>query len=317
MKIVHVNLPQRDPYETEVFTRYGAEYICCETKTADEVVAAAKDAEVILFTAAGFTNEVFDRLPKLRLLVRYGMGYDTVDLAAARAHGVDVCNAPTYGAQAVAEHAFSLLMAANRKIPAYDAAIRSGHFGTGADYFSMQLAGKTLGILGFGRIARNVASFGLGFRMQVIASDPFIPEESFRAVGVEKVDFDSLMSQSDFISINAPLTAETYHCVNADAFARMKPTALLVNTARGPLIDEDALYDALSGRKIRAAGIDVWENYPRNPGNRLFALDNIVMTPHIAWDTMESADALHKEVTDEVVRFLEGKPNLNVLNRAK
>lgn len=316
-KIVNVNSSQRLAYEASVFEKYGAEYVCINTTNEEEVVAAAKDAEVILFTAAKFTESTFAELPKLRLMVRYGMGYDTVDLDAARAHGVDVCNAPSYGAQAVAEHAFSLMLATNRKIPSYDAAIREGNFGKGASYPSVQVSGKTLGILGFGRIARNVAKFGLGFGMKVLTYDPYVPEDFAKSQNVEKVELDTLLREADFISVNAPLTDETYHLINAEAFAKMKPSALIVNTARGALIDEDALYDALNTRRIRAAGIDVYENYPKEVGNRFHKLDNIVLTPHMAWNTEESAVALHEEVTAEVVRFLEGKPNLNIVNRAK
>ena len=317
IRIVNVNSKDKAPYEAEVFARYGAEYECVSTSNADEIVAAAKDAQVILFTAAKFTNEVFDRLPNLRLMVRYGMGYDTVDLAAARAHNVDVCNAPSYGAEAVSEHAWAMLMAANRKIPSYDAHIRAGEFGKSAAYRPMRMSGKTLGILGFGRIARRVAQFGKGFSMRVLAYDPYLPESVFADAGAERADLDTLLRESDYISVNAPLTKETYHILNAEAFAKMKPTAVLANTARGALIDEDALVDALEKGVIRAAAVDVYENYPNYIESPLLVPENLVLTPHVAWDTVESYDALHKEVTDEVVRFLEGKPNLNIVNRAK
>ncbi|MCR4805816.1 MAG: C-terminal binding protein [Clostridia bacterium] len=317
IRIVNVNSKDKAPYEAEVFARYGAEYECVSTSNAEEGIAAAKDADVILFTAAKFTSEVFDALPKLRLMVRYGMGYDTVDLAAARAHGVDVCNAPSYGAEAVSEHAWAMLMAANRKIPSYDAHIRTGEFGKSAAYRPMRMSGKTLGILGFGRIARRVAQFGKGFSMRILAYDPYLPESVFADAGVEKADLDTLLRESDYISVNAPLTKETYHILNAEAFAKMKPTAVLANTARGALIDEDALVDALEKGVIRAAAVDVYENYPKEPDSPLLVPENLVLTPHVAWDTVESYDALHREVTDEVVRFLEGKPNLNIVNRAK
>lgn len=319
-KIVIVNVNRGKPIdsnelEAKIFAKYPTEYRAAATMNADEVVAAAGDAQVILFTAAKFTNELFDRLPNLRLMVRYGMGYDTVDLAAARAHGVDVCNAPSYGATAVAEHAFSLLMAVNRRIPSYDTAIRDGRWGQHADYLPMQMRGKTLGILGFGRIARNVAQYGQGFGMKVMAYDPFLPAEAMEKVGVQKAELDEVLSQADFLSVNAPLTDSTYHMLNAEAFAKMKPEAVLVNTSRGALIDEDALYDALATHRIRAAGIDVYENYPKEVGNRFHKLDNVILTPHVAWDTVESAVALKEEVAAEVERFLRGEPNLNIVNR--
>ena len=317
IRIVNVNSGSQSPYEAEVFARYDTEYVCVSTSNADEVVAAAKDADVILFTAAKFTDEVFDRLPKLKLMVRYGMGYDTVDLKAARAHGVDVCNAPSYGAEAVAEHSWAMLMAANRKIPSYDAHIRAGEFGKSAAYKPMRMSGKTLGILGFGRIARKVAQFGLGFSMRVLAYDPYLPENVFSDAGVTRADLDTLLRESDYLSVNAPLTDETRHILNAEAFAKMKPDAVLANTSRGALIDEDALVNALEKGQIRAAAVDVYETYPKTADSPLLRPENLVLTPHIAWDTVESYDALHKEVTEEVVRFLEGQPAKNVVNRAR
>ncbi len=315
IKIVNVNSAQRDAYEEMVFGQYDTEYICVETKTQEQLLEAAKDAEVILFASARFTDEVFNLLPRLKLLVRYGMGYDTVDLDAARAHGVDVCNAPTYGAAAVAEHSFSLLAAANRKIPSFDREIREGRFGQSTPYSSYLMGGKILGIIGFGRIARQVAKLGMGFGMQVLAYDPYLPNEIFAENGVGQVTLDELCVQADFISINAPLTKETYHLVDATAFAKMKPEAVLVNTSRGALIDDAALVEALLTGQIRAAAIDVYENYPTEPNSPLLKPENLILTPHIAWDTEESIEALHREVTEEVVRFLEGKPNRNVVNR--
>lgn len=315
ISIVHVNNGQKDAYEQSIFARYDTSYTCVATHTEEELLEAARDADVILFTAAKFTDRVFDQLPKLKLMVRYGMGYDTVDLESARAHGVTVCNAPTYGAAAVAEHSFSMLVAANRKIPSYDRNIRAGQFGQSADYSSYLMTGKTLGIVGFGRIARQVAMYGKGFGMQVIAYDPYLPDAVFDECGVRRVTLEELYANAEFISVNAPLTKETYHLIDASAFAQMKPEAVLVNTARGALVDENALVEALLSKKIRAAAIDVYENYPTDPESVLLKPENLILTPHIAWNTVESYEALHREVTEEVVRFLEGKPNLNVVNR--
>ena len=215
----------------------------------------------------------------------------------------------------MAEHSFSMLVAANRKIPSYDRNIREGRFGKSADYSSYLMAGKTLGIVGFGRIARQVAQFGKGFGMQVIAYDPYLPDAVFSDCGVRRVTLEELYANAEFISVNAPLTKETYHLIDASAFAQMKPEAVLVNTSRGALVDENALVEALLSKKIRAAAIDVYENYPTDPESVLLKPENLILTPHIAWNTVESFESLHREVTDEVVRFLEGKPNLNVVNR--
>lgn len=320
-KILHVNLSlpneeaRRATEEYRAFSALGGEFSAVNARTDEELITAAQEAEVILFTSARFDAGILERLPKLRLLVRYGMGYDTVDLAAARRLGIDVCNAPSYGATAVSEHTFSLLMAANRKIPQYDAAIRSGKFGAGASYPSYSLCGKTLGMIGFGRIARRVAAFGRGFGMETAACDPYISEECMHRERTRKLDLDALLETSDFICINSLLNESTYHMLGEEAFGKMKKSAVLVNTARGALVDEDALYRALAERKIRAAGIDVYENYPTDPDNRFLKLDNIVMTPHIAWDTAESKALLKEEVIAEVCRYLRGEAALNVVNR--
>lgn len=217
------------------------------------MIEAAWDAEVVLFTSAKFKEEVFCALPRLRLLVRYGIGYDTVDLAAARSHRVNVCNAPSYGAIDVAEHGLALMLAANRKLCSCDRNIREGRWGQNADYPTLRMREKTLGFIGYGRIARY--------------------------------------------------------------FAASAPSAILVNASRGGLVDTDALAEALCAGRLRAAGLDVFETEPLPEDSPLLSLDNVVLTPHAAWLSTESIQTLHEEVTSEVVRFLEGKPNLNIVNR--
>jgi len=315
IKIVNVNSGKKAPLEEQVFAQYGAEYNCVVTKTAEELIEAGQGAQVILFTAARFTAEVFDCLPELRLLVRYGIGYDTVDLAAARERNVDVCNAPSYGAVDVAEHTFTLLLSANRKIISYDANVRAGQFGGSGEYNAFRLCGKTLGLIGFGRIARHVVKFAQGFGMEVVTYDPYIETSAVEAMEARAIGFEELLRTADFVSLHTPLNDKTYHMIGTREFTLMKPSAVLINTARGALVDENALFEALKARNIRAAGIDVYENYPRELGNPFHALDNIVLTPHIAFNTVEAVEALHEEVTEEVVRFLQGKPNLNIVNR--
>jgi len=307
--------PGMDAYETRAFGDNGIEYRRVTTTNADEIVAAAENAPVLLFTAAKFPAELFDRLPNLKLLVRYGIGFDTVDTAAARAHGVDVCNCPTYGCYDVAEHAFSLLMSANRRIVNYDRGIREGKWGNGGDYEAHRLQGKTLGLVGFGRIARMVAQFAQGFSMQILAYDPFLPAEMFAKAGAVSATLDEVLTGSDFISLHAPMNAENAHLINREAFAKMKPSAVLINTARGGLVDQDALYDALASRRIRAAGIDVWDPYPNQVGDRFHALDNIVMTPHMAWNSPEAVADLVKEATEEAMRFFRGEALTHIVNR--
>ncbi|MEA4824575.1 MAG: C-terminal binding protein [Clostridiaceae bacterium] len=313
IKIVNVNANKLYDYEASVFARYDTEYTFAAVQNSDELIAAAKDAEVILFTSACFTEEVFAALPKLKLLVRYGIGYDTVDLTAARAHGVDVCNAPTYGTIDVAEHAMALLLAANRKILSFDAGVREGEWGKSAAYPTHRLKDTTLGLVGLGRIARNVAQYAQGFGMKTIAYDPYIkPEDTGNTT---LVSLGELLRTSDYISLHAPLTEENRHMICRETLAQCKPNAVLVNTSRGGLIDTDALAEALRTGVIRGAGLDVLETEPMPENSPLTKLTNVVLTPHTAWLTEESVVSLHEEVTAEVVRFLKGQPNLHIVNR--
>jgi D-3-phosphoglycerate dehydrogenase len=315
VKIVDfANRKENVSYEIKAYEEVGAEYLLSDAKTNDEIVFAAENAEVILFTATVFDRELLDKLPSVKLLARYGMGYDTVDLAYARKKGIAVCNAPTYGTADVAEHTFALLMAVNRKIPSYHMNIKSGRFGKSAPYDCYRLENKILGIVGFGRIAKKVAQFAKGFNMKVYVYDPFVSSESAGLSGVEKVDFETLMTQSDYISLNAPLTEETRGMFDKTVFGKMKPSSVIVNTARGGLINEKDLADALRENKIRAAAVDVYSVYPKTSDHPFLGLENMVLTPHIAFNSVEAVEALHKEVTENVIRFIKGEPLQNVVN---
>ena len=316
MLICHVNAASLKGLDQEVacFKALGAELRAVRCSTPDELEANVKDAEILLFTATKFDDEVFDRLPNLRLLVRYGIGYDTVDIGAAKRHNVIVCNSPTYGCYDVAEHAFALLQAANRKIAVYDRKMRGGNCGASAAYPCYRMAGKQMGFIGYGRIARNMANFALGFGMKLAAYDPYADAANANPPAAA-MSLEELLKTSDFVSINSVLNDQTRGMMNAERFALMKPTAILVNTSRGGLIDEDALYEALVNKTIRAAGIDVWNEMPKTADNRFCQLDNIVMTPHAAWNTVEAAQALKEEVMQTVTRYIKGEELPNRLWR--
>lgn len=316
MLICHVNAASLDGFAQEIacFRELGAELRAVRCSTPDELEANARDAEIILFTATRFDDAAFDRLPNLRLLVRYGIGYDTVDIDAAKRHNVIVCNSPTYGCYDVAEHAFALMQTANRKTAVYDRKIRAGSCGASAAYPCYRMAGKQMGFVGYGRIARNMANFALGFGMKLAAYDPYV-DAAKADPPAAAMSLEELLRTSDFISVNSVLNDQTRGMINAERFAMMKPTAILVNTSRGGLIDEDALYDALANKTIRAAGIDVWNEMPRTADNRFCGLDNIVMTPHAAWNTVEAAQALKEEVMQTVTRYIKGEALPNRLWR--
>lgn len=314
MIIVNVNRQYDNiGIENDAFLALGLEYRQKSCKNAYEVTEFARDANIVLFSSAKFDRAQLEELPNLKLLVRYGVGYDNVDLSAAKELEVIVCNSPSYGSYDIASHAFSLLMAANSKIPQYDRNIKSGLFGKCADYRTYRLDEKILGLVGFGRIARNMAIFSHGFGMKTIACDPLF-ETGKEYDDTLIVSLDELLTISDYVSIHAPLNNSTYHMISEHELSLMKRESVIINTARGALIDEEALLSALQKKSIRAAGIDVYENYPREKDNPFHKLDNIIMTPHIAWDSVEATKALSLEVIDTVTKYVHGDKLNNVVN---
>ena len=313
LTICHVNAadPGQFNREAAAFAAAGATLRCSESRTPETLRENASDADVILFTATRFDEAAFAALPNLKLLVRYGIGYDNVDLEAARRHNVIVCNSPGYGAYDVAEHGFALLQAANRKIATYDRSIRTGAEPTG--YPCHRLTGRQIGFVGYGRIARHMARFALGFGMSIAAYDPYA-DVSRADPPAAAMSLEEVLRTSDVVSLNTALTDETRGLMNTERFAMMKPGAILINTSRGGLVDEDALYTALTEGSLRAAGIDVWNAIP-DETSRFCALGNIVMTPHMAWNTVEAAAALKEEVITTVLRWIGGEDLPNRLWR--
>lgn len=303
-----------DDYEQKLFEQMGASYRIEHCADSDEVAAKASDAQVILFAATPFDRQLLERLPRLKLLVRYGVGYDNVDIAAARELGIGVCNSPAYGSYDVAEHAFALLMDCNRRLTALDRKLRRQGQDDAPGYIPLRLEGKTLGVLGFGRIGSRVGRFSTGFSMNLIACDPYIDPQIIRKAGGRPVDLDTLLREADFLSINTPLTDETRGLFDQALYRRMKPSAVLVNTARGAITPPEDLLFALKNGLIRAAGIDVYDSWPSCFGPPERAPENLVITPHEAWHSAESVVDLHREAADEAARFFRGERLVNLVN---
>ena len=303
-----------DSYERQLFGEMGVSYRIEQCADSGEVAAKAGDAQVILFAATSFDRPLLERLPRLKLLVRYGVGYDNVDLSAARELGIGVCNSPAYGSYDVAEHAFSLLMDCNRRLSALDRQIRRGCWGGSPGYIPARLEGKRLGVLGFGRIGSRVGRFSTGFSMELLACDPYIDPQMIRNAGGRPVELDTLLREADLLSVNTPLTDETRGLFTRELYRRMKPSAILVNTARGAITPPEELLFALEQGLIRAAGIDVYDSWPDCFGPPDRAPENLVITPHEAWHSAESVVDLHREAADEAARFLRGEELLHLVN---
>jgi len=278
----------------------------------DRLLSRIDGAEVVINirSSTRFTAAVFERAPQLRLLSIWGTGTDNVDLAAAAQHGVTVTNTPGVAATSIAEHALALMLAVARSIPRLDAQTRAGGWPRGQ---MTQLHGKTLGIIGLGAIGRKFARLGEGTGMRVIAwtmhPDP--------ALGFTLVDLDDLLQASDVVSLHLRLSDQTRGFLGARELALMKPTAILVNTARGPIVDEAALLDALRSNRLAGAGLDVFDTEPLPSGHALFGMSNVVLTPHTAGVTAEALEAGLQMALDNVRNFLAGRPTNVVIAATK
>lgn len=288
-----------------------------DRSTPAEVVPRAQEAGIALTNKTVLTREQIDALPKLRYIGVLATGYNVVDVAAARARGIPVCNVPTYGTRSVAQHAFALLLELAHRTGHHAQTVRDGRWTRSVDfcywdYPLLELEGMTMGIVGFGRIGRAVAEVAGAFGMKVLASDTCCAPGSVPPY-VQFVDLDRLFAESDVVSLHCPLTPQTNRLVNRERLARMKPTAFLLNTSRGPLVDEAALAGALNEGRLAGAGLDVLAVEPPTAGHPLFSAKNCFITPHIAWATRSARSRLMQTAVANVRAFLAGKPQ-NVVN---
>jgi D-3-phosphoglycerate dehydrogenase len=287
-----------------------------KTRKPEEFIGEAADCDALLNTYAGpITGEVMARMPKCRIIARYGIGVDTIDLEAATRAGIIVTNNPTYCIEEVAEHTMALLLACARKVAFYDRMVRAGKWEVPPGKPIYRLAGRTLGLVGFGNIARQVAVRAAAFGMRVLYADPFVKERQFDAPG-EKVELNALLAESDFVSLHPPLTPDTRRMMNDAAFSKMKPSAFLVNCARGPVVDTEALVRALDAKKIAGCALDTTDPEPLPDPHPLRGRENVIVAPHVAWYSEQAMAGLQAGAPGEVRRVLSGEWPVNVVNRA-
>lgn len=267
---------------------------------------------MIASTALRVTDEMMALAPRLKIIASYGVGYDNIDLAAAQRRGIVVTNNPTPVLEPTAEHAYALMLAVAHRIPECDRDLRRGEAKWGImDNLGTSLYGKTLGIVGMGRIGKALRRYAAASRMRVFYYNRRpLPAEEERALEVEYADFDTLLRESDIVSVHTPLTDESRHLFGPEQFRRMKPTALLVNTARGAVVDNAALAEALRSGEIAGAALDVFENEPRVLPE-LLTLDNIVLTPHTGTNTVETREQMSAHAARNVMRFFAGDPEID------
>jgi len=282
----------------------------------EKVIERCEDADIVVTNKIKFDSERINLLPKLECIIVSATGYNIIDTDSARKQNIVVCNSPSYSNDAVAQHVFALILAIYNQVESYAAEVRNGKWSEKDDWSYtneplQNLKGKTLGILGFGQIGQMVSKIGQAFGMKIVAHHKHPKRDCKPNMGF--VDLETLFKISDVISLHVPLTEDTKHIVNESMLNRMKSTAVLINTGRGPLIDENALYDALSTNKIRAAGLDVMSEEPPPPNHRLYELSNCYITPHIAWAGVVARENLMEIIVQNVKAFIKNAP-INVVN---
>jgi len=280
----------------------------------DELIDNLRDADVVLVNMAPITRRVMENLPRCRAVVRYGVGVDNVDLEAASECGIVVAHVVDFCTEEVANHALLLLLACAKRLLPLDRDVRQGRWARGPVPDLPPIFGQTLGIVGLGNIGRALADKAQALDLHVVAYDPYADPRMAEECNVRLCSLKELLQQSDYVSVNVPLTAETHHLIGAEELALMKPTAVLINTARGALVDEEALVEALGSGRIAAAGLDVFEEEPLPPDSPLCGLDNVVLTPHSAGLSEVSMKKVRVEVGKAAADVLAGRWPKQVAN---
>ncbi len=321
-KILHTGAPPDDPLGLERQALAGLDVELIQPgrlRTEDDIIKFGQEADILLVIAEPITRRVISSLPRLKGIIRYGIGVDTVDLKAATEFGVVVANFPDFCLEEVANHTIAFLLALNRKLFRLDRLVRAGEWRPAALRSALPpvgpLRGETLGLVAFGNIPRRVAPRAQAFGLQVVAYDPYLDDEVFSRFGVRRVrHVEELLAESDYVSSHLPLTEETYHFFTADRFRLMKPTAYFINTSRGKVVDEQALIRALEEGWIAGAALDVFEEEPLPPDSPLTRLENVILTPHVAYYSDRSERDIKLRVGRAAADILRGFEPEHVAN---
>lgn len=308
--------PSTDP-ERAVIEAGGAELTVAPAGDEDTLTDLARDADAIMTCFAKVTERVVRAAERCVVISRYGVGVDNIAVDTATELGILVTYVPDYCVDEVSDHVIGMMLGWNRRIVMHnDDTKRNGWGNAGLGFRMMRLRGKTFGVVGFGRIGRATAQKAKAFGMHAIASDPFVDAAAMAAAGVEKADIDDLLARAHVVTLHSPLIPQTANMMGAAQFDRMRDDAFLINCARGGLIDEDALYDALASGKIAGAGLDVLVDIAPPLDHRIIQLDNVIVTPHTAFFSQEATLELEERAAAEVIRVFDGKMPDNLVNPA-
>jgi len=306
--------------EAEELAKVNAELVGADCTTEDEIIEATKDADAILTGGARITRRVLESLPKCKVIVRYGVGYDTIDVDAATDNGVIVVNNPAFQwcVEEVSNQAITLLLACAKKLAFLNDGTKQGRWAEckRAQAPMVSIHGQTLGLVGCGSIGRMTARKAQCFSLKLLGYDPYLDKSMVKEYGITLVSLPELLKESDFVSIHTFLNKETRHLIGEKEFKQMKPSAYFINTARGSIVDEPALIKALQEKWIAGAGLDVFEKEPVDPDNPLLKMDNVVVTPHSASYSDVAFSLPAKIVLQEVVRVLSGQWPKNPVNKS-
>jgi D-3-phosphoglycerate dehydrogenase len=312
--------PNHD-WEKEQMAKADIEFAAYQLKFAPEAELLDKiaDADVLVVNMRKMDEPVLSKLKNCKLLIRHGIGYDNIDVPGCTKHGIQFAYQPDYCKEDVAEHAIALLFACARKVPqsrrVLEQAAASRQWDFSPIFPLYRLDGKTVGIVGFGRIGSRVYRKLRTFGFKFLVCDPYISAEAKKQLEVPLVDLEALCRNSDYITLHTPLSNETRHLINAKTIEWMKPTAWLINTSRGPMVDAPALVEALKRKRIAGAALDVFDVEPPPADDPLFKLDNVILTPHLGWASDEAAWEIRRSIVDDILAFAAGKPARCVVNK--
>ncbi|MEN6387035.1 MAG: C-terminal binding protein [Phycisphaerales bacterium] len=325
MKVVVTDYIEENlDWEAEQLKKAGVDFQLYQLKfkSEEEILAKISDADIVVVNMVKFTESLISKLKKCKLIIRHGIGYDNVDVKACTKYGIQFAYQPDYCKEDVAEHAIALIFACARKVvwsrKTLDDSSRTGQWDF-TDLFPIyRMHGKTLGILGLGRIGSRVHRKLEHFGFRIIGCDPYLSEKRKAAIkNIEWVDKETLFRESDFITVHTLLKEDTKHIVNNETLSLMKPTAYLINTSRGAMVDMDALTNALRNKKIAGAAIDVFDVEPPKPDLELFKMDNVILTPHIGWASDEAGWEIRKSILDDILAGIQGKDARCLVNEIR
>ncbi|MFE4428047.1 C-terminal binding protein [Peribacillus butanolivorans] len=296
-------------YEEDVFQESGLDidFIKAQCKTEEEVIELAKEVDAILNQYAPVSRRVIGSLENTKIISRYGVGVNTIDLDAAKEKGITVANVPDYGMEEVSNHALALLLSWARKVTLLNNEVKKGNWDFKACVPIHRFNEQTVGVLGFGRIPRRFVEKVKPLGFKTAAYDPFVSAEDMAAVGVQKMNLEEIICEADYLSVHVPLIDDTFHLINEERLKQMKRNAVIINTARGPIIDEKALAEALEKGIIAGAALDVTEDEPVSIDSPLLKMDNVIITPHSAWYSEEAMIELRQKAAKNIVQVLSGE----------